>query len=229
MYSLFIKEIRSYMSSRLALAVALVFQLVSIWFLWLSPYSNTIVSAGVADWYPFLAWIPLPLLLMSALLSLHAFAEEKQQGTYEALFSLPLSPVHIVIAKYYAGLVCLLFVLLPSLFQLLLIQYLSATGVTPDYGVFLISFIGIFLCSAAYLALGMLASLFAQNIWVAFVLVLLVTGFFAQNLIGSWGVNAHLLSFNRGVLNFNDILYFLNIIVIGLVLITFKLKPKVVK
>lgn len=217
------------MSSRLALAVAIGFQLLSVWFLWLSPYSNTIVSAGVADWYPFLAWIPLPVLLVSALLSLHAFAEEKQQGTFESLFSLPLAPVQILLAKYYAGILCLLFVLLPSLFQLVLIAYLAMPGVSPDFAVFIISFAGIFLCASSFMALGMFASLYAKNIWISFLLGLLLMGIFAQDVIGSWGVNPHLLSFNRGVLNIEDILYFLNIIMITLLLITFKLKPKVVK
>jgi ABC-2 type transport system permease protein len=229
MYSLFVKELRAFMSSKLALATALGFQLLSVWFLWVSPYTNTIVSAGVADWYPFLAWIPVPLLLVCAILSLHAFAEERQQGTFETLFSLPIAPVQIILAKYYAGILCLLFVLLPSLFQLILMAYLSVPGVSPDFGVFVISFLGIFLCGSSFIAMGMLASLYAKNIWISFMLGLLFMGFFAQALVGNWGVNAHLLSFNRGVLSLDDIFYFLNIIVISLVLITFKLKPKVVK
>jgi len=229
MYSLFVKEIRAFLSSRLAIVVALAFQLLSVWFLWISPFSNTIVSAGVADWYPFLAWIPLPLLFVCAVLSLQAFAEEKQQGTFETLFSLPIASVQIVLAKYYAAILCLLFMLIPSLFQLLLIAYLSTSTIPPDFGVFVISFVGIFLCGSSYISLGMFTSLYTKNIWIAFLFSLLIMGFFAQSVIGNWGVNAHLLSFNRGVLAFDDVVYFLNIIMITLVLITFKLKPKVVK
>lgn len=213
----------------MALAVALGFQLLSIWFLWISPFSQTIVSAGVADWYPFLAWVPIPLLFVSAILSLHAFSEEQHQGTYEALFSLPLAPIQIVLAKYYAGVLALFFVLIPSLFQIVLIAFFSVPEFTPDYGVFVISFLGIYLCGASFMSLGMLASLFVKNIWLAFALGLLFMGIFAQEFVGNWDVNTHLLSFNRGVLVFEDVVYFLNIIVISLVLSTFKLKPKVVK
>lgn len=229
MFSLFIREIRGLLSSKTALAAALGFQGLSIWFLWVSPYSETLVSAGVADWYLFLTWVPVPLLLVCSVLSLYAFAEERQQGTFDALFLLPLAPVQIVLAKYYAGILSLLFVLIPSLFQILLIGYLAAPEVSPDYGVFVVSFLGLYLCGSAYMALGMLASLFAKQLWMAFVFAVLCMGIFTQALVGNWGVNAHLLSFNRGVLDFEDVLYFLNIIVISIVLITFKLKPKVVK
>ena len=226
MKELFFKEIKTLMSSWLALSVALAFQFLSIWFLWISPYSDTIVSAGVADWYPFLNWVTLPLMLVCSVLSLHAFAEEMQRGTYDALFSLPVSYVQIAIAKYYAAAAVLLFVLIPSLFQIFLIRYFALPNIALDYGVFLISFCGILLCGMAFLALGIFATLFARNIWVSWVLGLMIMGVFAQSVVGNFGVQAHLFAFNRGVFSMEDFFYFLNIIVIGIVLITFKLKPR---
>ena len=100
-----------------------------------------------------------------------------------------------------------------------------------DDGSVLGGYLGMVLLSASYISIGLFASSLTQNQIVAFLLALFIGIFFhllfdviGSGLTGSMGelfsflsLRTHVDSLSRGVIDSRDIIYFLSIIVVGLV------------
>ncbi len=101
-----------------------------------------------------------------------------------------------------------------------------------DQGEVACGYLGLILISASYISIGMYASSITNNQIVAFLLALFIGLFFhiifgvvADNFTGmlaqifnTLSLSAHYESISRGVLDSRDVIYFLSIIVIGLIL-----------
>jgi ABC-2 type transport system permease protein len=99
-----------------------------------------------------------------------------------------------------------------------------------DSGVIFCGYLGLFLMSAAYIAIGIFASSITNNQIVAF-LVALFIGIFFQVLFGMLGsgiqglpgeifnflsLSTHFDGISRGLIDSRDLLYFISIVFIGL-------------
>ncbi|NCB09397.1 MAG: hypothetical protein EOM73_14690 [Bacteroidia bacterium] len=109
MYSLFRKEIKIFLGSLIGYLAVLVFLLVSGLFLWVFPGSFNIPDSGYATLEPFFSLAPWLYLFLIPAITMRFFADEKRSGTIEVLLTHPISDFMLVLAKFLAGLVLVVF------------------------------------------------------------------------------------------------------------------------
>lgn len=234
MFSLILKEINSFLNSLIGYIVIFVFLLTIGLFLWIFPDSSfNILEAGYANIDPLFVITPWVYLLLVPAITMRLFSEEKKAGTIELLLTRPLTEMQVVLAKYIAGVVLVLFSLLPTLIYFLTVYKISLPVGNIDAGAIWGSYIGLLLLGASFVAVGLFASSLADNQVVAFIIAFflcLITykgfesfaGLFgvgkASTIIFNLGINAHYLSLSRGVVDTRDIVYFLSVILFFLFL-----------
>lgn len=234
MKALFIKEIKSYLSSLTGFLVILVFLLITGLFLWVLPNEATgsnILDSGFASLENLFGIAPWVFLILIPAISMKLFSEENKAGTIELLLTKPLTELQIILAKYFAGFVIIVFSLLPTLLYYYTVYQLGFPKGNIDVGGTWGSYIGLFFLGASFLAIGIFASVLTDNQVIAFISALVLcylfyNGFeylasFKMNgalslFISSLGINYHYYSMSRGVIDSRDVLYFLTIITIFL-------------
>jgi ABC-2 type transport system permease protein len=230
MLVLFLKEIRSFLSSLIGyIAIGVFISLTGI-FMWIIPSESggsNILDNGFANIDPLFFIAPWVFLIFIPAVTMRSFSEEKKTGTIELLLTRPLSDLQIVLAKYLAGLTLVLVSLLPTLIYYYTVHVLSATKVNGvDTGGMWGSYIGLFFLGAAFVAIGIFASAISENQVIAFIVALLLcffsfigfdfiaeSGVFGKYgaFLKSLGINDHYLSMSRGVVDTRDLIYFVSI------------------
>lgn len=166
---------------------------------------------------PFFLDMSIVLLLISPLLSMRVYAEERKAGTLEFLFTYPISDRASVLAKY-AGVVSAFFIiLLATVPGVVVVDTMADTAWKP----ILSGYLGVFLLGSSFLALGVFTSSLTQNQIVAAVLsfgtllMFWVIGWvksFAGPGLGEvadyLSITRHLDSFAKGVLDSRDIVFY---------------------
>jgi len=224
MYSLFKKEITGFFGSLTGYVVMVVFLLANGLFLWVFPGNYNILEGGYARLDGLFSLAPWVYLFLVPAVTMRLFAEEKRMGTLELLLTRPLSARKIVAAKYLAGLVLVVFSLLPTFLYFYSVYRLGNPVGCIDTGETWGAFIGLFFLAAIYVSIGVFASSLTDNQILAFILSM-VLSFLAyigfdfigstnlpaglQNTIVNLGINEHYISVSRGVVDSRDLVYFI--------------------
>ncbi len=225
-FEIFRREIKSYFESPVAYVFLIVF-LMLIGFL--TFMVSDFYEMRQADLRMFFFWHPWVYLLMVPAASMRLWSEERRSGTVELLLTFPVTLTQALVGKFLAAWAFLALALALTFPIVLTTIYLGE----PDPGVIVGGYIGSFLLSGAYLALGMLTSTLTKNQVISFVLslvgcfFLLLAGFrpvtgMLERWAPAWlvrGVSAfsvmpHFESFQRGIVDIRDIGYFLSAIVV---------------
>lgn len=192
--------------------------------LWVIPGEYNIPESGYANVDGLFMIAPWLFLFLCPAISMRAFAEEKQSGTWELLVTKPVSSWQIVLGKYLSGVVVVLAALVPTVLNYFVVSYLAEPVGNVDSGAFWGSFIGLGFLAAIYMAIGIFASSLTNNQVVSFVLAIVICfvlfyGFdvlamfsTSGEVIGyieSLGINAHYKSVSRGVVDSRDLVYYL--------------------
>jgi ABC-2 type transport system permease protein len=241
MRSLFKKEITIFFGSLTGYIVVLVFILASGLFLWIFPGNYNILDNGYATLDGLFSLAPWLYLFLIPALTMRMFAEEKRLGTLETLITKPIGTFSVVFTKYLAGLVLVLFSLLPTLCYYASVYWLGSPVGNMDTGGTWGAFIGLFFLAAVYTAIGLFASALAATQVVSFLVAMVLSFVFyiGFELIGSSGVpyfperlltwlsiNEHYLSISRGVLTIRDIGYFTGLSALFLVGTVHLIRPR---
>jgi ABC-2 type transport system permease protein len=151
------------------------------------------------------------------------FADEKRSGTIEILLTRPISDFQLVLAKFLAGLVLVVFSLLPTLLYFVSVYYLGNPIGSIDVGATWGSFFGLFFLAIIYVAIGVFASALTDNQIVSFILAMAVSFIFyigfefaassgvpylLEQMLNWFSINTHYLSASRGVIDLQDVVYF---------------------
>lgn len=227
MIALLKKEIRSFLSSLIGYVVIAVFLLLVGLFMWVFPGEFNVLSSGFARLDPLFTLAPWVFMFLIPAVTMRLFAEEKRTGTIELLFTRPLSDFQIILSKYFAGLLLVLFALVPTLIYVLTVYMLGNPVGNLDTGGTWGSYIGLFFLGAGYVSIGIFASSISSNQIVAFLIGALLC-FFMYNgfeaitsfeLMGefdqfflSLGIAEHYRSMSRGLIDTRDIAYFIALI-----------------
>ncbi len=225
------KEITSFFSSLTGYLVIIVFLIANGLFMWVFPGETNVLETGYATLDTFFMMAPWVFLFLIPSITMRSFAEEKKSGTMEFLLTKPLTPLEIVLAKYFGALSLVILSLIPCLIFYFSISALGNPPGNLDKGAIWGAFIGLFLLAAIYAAVGIFASSITQNQVVAFVIAViacfvLYIGFdsLAQleffNKIDTFvlnlGINEHYKSISRGVVDSRDLIYYLGMTAIFL-------------
>jgi ABC-2 type transport system permease protein len=196
-------------------------------FLFVLPGQYNILESGYAQLDGLFILAPWLYLFLVPAITMRSFAEEKRAGTIELIYTRPMSGLQIILAKYSAGLLLVLFSLLPTLIYFISIYCLSEPVGNVDTGGIWGSYIGLFFLAAIYVSIGIFSSAVTDNQIISFILAVFLCFFFYYgfDLLASlassgkneffWvnlGINSHYESMSRGVIDSRDIMYFLTVI-----------------
>jgi ABC-2 type transport system permease protein len=230
------RELRSLFLSPLAWAVLavtqciLAFQFLSHieYFLNLQPQLAALDGApGIADLIiaPLFADAATVLLLITPLITMRVFSEERRSRTLSLLFSSPLSMTEIVIGKYLG--VVGFFVVVIAMLALMPVSLLAGSAL--DLGKLAACLLGLLLVMAAFSAMGVYLSSLTQQPTVAavttygLVLMLLIlrrgSGLSGgeSSVLGYLSVLEHYEPLLKGLVNSTDIIYYLLLTILFLV------------
>jgi ABC-2 type transport system permease protein len=170
------------------------------------------------------------LLFIMPMLTMGTYAEERRRGTMELLMTSPITDLEVVLGKYLASLALFLIMLLPSMVQMIIL--FKGSDPAPPWRLMFCGYLGIILLGGSLLALGQFLSSLTESqivagIWtfLAF-LVLWVMDFVVRGnpgtVVGGVGqylsILRHLNDFIRGVVDSSNLVYYLSLIVLGLLL-----------
>ena len=162
---------------------------------------------------PLFGTIALIMMLLVPAFTMRLIAEERRNQTLTLLLAAPVSSTHIVLGKY---LWLLLFLLLIIIDCALMVLALAA-GTQLDNGLLLSNALGLLLLTASYAALGLyISSLTAQPVVAAIAALATLFGLWLMEVSAVDSDNAwhalaptsHFQSFNVGLLNSADLIYF---------------------
>jgi len=231
MLSIYFKELNHFFSSLIGYLAIGIFLLLTGLFIWVfKQYS--VLDYGYSTLEVLFYMAPRVLLILVPAVTMRSFAEEKNQGTMELLFTKPVKDFQIILAKFLAAYTLVVFSILPTLIYFYSVYQLGSPVGNIDTGGVWGSYIGLLFLGAAFVAIGIFMSALSSNQIVAFILTVATCAFafWAFDLI-SWfdvfsgtldhfieqlGISAHYDSISRGVVDTRDVLYFLSIIFIFL-------------
>ncbi len=229
MRALIVKEIRGFLGSLIGQIVIVVFLLLTGLFLWVFP--DNLLDQGYADLGPLFFIAPWVFLFLLPAVTMRSFSEERRTGTMELLLTRPLTELQIVGAKYIAAVVLLLLALLPTLVYVWSVSELAVPRGNIDVGATIGSYLGLFFLGSSFAAIGLFASALTDSQIVSFLIAVflcfivhlgfdLMASFDAlgalEGPIKELGIQEHYGSISRGVVDLNDVLYFLGLITIFL-------------
>ncbi len=166
-------------------------------------------------------WTTLLVAILGPAITMRLFAEERSNDTLELLLTMPVTDWDVVLGKYLAALVLFGYAMLAMLCFAVTVSFLGPL----DKGAAFAGFAGLYLTTATYMAIGLMASAFTKNQIVAFLmavticLLLWLVGKVVQVMpptiqpFVDWiGVDGHIGNMARGVFDTRDLLYFVSII-----------------
>ncbi|MFP5081078.1 gliding motility-associated ABC transporter permease subunit GldF [Pedobacter sp. JCM 36344] len=230
MYAVFKRELFSLLNSLMAYITIGVFLLTAGLLLWFFP-DTSILDYGYAELSSFFALSPFLFLFLIPSLTMRSFAEERREGTYVLLATRPITDWQIILAKYFSCLILVVFALIPTVIYYISIYKLGFPEGNIDGGAVLGSYIGLFLLSSSYTAVGIFSSSITKNQVVAFAIAVFIcfityAGFDAMSKafgLQSWeryllslSINEHYQSISRGVIDTRDLVYFLSFVMLFL-------------
>ncbi len=216
----FARETGAYFDSSIAYVYACVFLVLAH-----SIFMNSFFLENVLELGEHFRMLPFLLALFIPAITMRSWAEERSQGTFELIMTLPLRSFEIVLGKYLAALVFFVAVTAGSFPLVLMLLWLGK----PDLGLIAASYAGALLLGAFFLALGLFISGLTREQIVAFVLstfacallvlsgqdrvVEVLDGLLPAWQVGTWlydsvSVLPHYDSFLRGVISLADVSYF---------------------
>lgn len=227
MKALYLKEVRSFLSSIIGYIFILIYLIASGLFHWIISYNTNLLEGTEADLIPFFNLSPVIFLILIPAITMRSIAEERRTGTIELLFTRPISDLKILLAKYFAGVTLLIIAIIPTLvYYFSMYQLGNPVGIIDD-GATLTSYLGLLLLGSTFVAIGIFSSSITSSQIVAFILGMFLCWIFYDglsligsfNLMGSFdsviqyiGMTNHYDSIKRGVIDLSDIIYFLSVI-----------------
>ncbi|MEM8937804.1 MAG: gliding motility-associated ABC transporter permease subunit GldF [Bacteroidota bacterium] len=224
------KEINEFLNSLIAYVVIGIFLIGIGLLMWVFPETN-VLDYGYASMEPLFSIGPYVFMFLIPAITMKSFAEEKRNGTIELLYTLPFKDIEIILGKFIAGLVLVLFSLIPTLVYFFSLSYLGNPVGNIDSAGIAGSYIGLVLLAGVFTSLGILASALTGNQIVSFILTaflcfIFYAGFDSVASINIWldssyfirqiGILSHYKILSKGLVDFGDVVYFLSMIILTL-------------
>ncbi len=233
MGAVFKREFRAFFTSPIGYVVmAIFFAFSGYFFYYFNLYGGSISLTSV-----FTQMFSIVVLIVLPVLTMRSFSEEKRQKTDQALLTAPVSLGGVVLGKFFASL--LLFAL--SLSITLVYGFVIATQTTPDWLVIFGNYFGMLLLGGMIIAAGLFFSSLTESQFIAALVTFAFS--FAMMMIDSvatifsfnkWiadavsflSVYSRYTSFTQGLINYDNVFFFLSMQVLFLFLTVRSLDAK---
>ncbi|MFN8355692.1 MAG: gliding motility-associated ABC transporter permease subunit GldF [Spirosomataceae bacterium] len=240
MFSIFRKEINSFLNSLIGYLVIAVFLTTSGLIFWIFP-DTSVLDYGFAEMGTFFSLTPYIFMFLLPAVTMRLFAEERKGGTMELLFTKPITDWQIIGGKYLAACFLVVLAVIPTLlYYVTLYKIGNPQGNIDSAGVFG-SYIGLLLLGAVFAAIGVFTSSLTDNQIVAFLIgvfgcFLLYVGIGSLAGLSIWGeggywiqqfgLDYHYNALGRGLIDSRNVMYFVSFIALFLWLTKWKLERK---
>jgi len=222
---LFKREFLGYFRSPVAYVFLIVFLMASVGSAF---FLGGFFNANIASLESYFAFLPWLFIAFVPAAGMRLWSEEKRAGTIELLFTLPVTTLEAVLAKFLAAWAFLCVAILLSFPMALTVAYLG----DPDWGIVVSSYLGSMLMAGAYLGVCSLASAFTKNqvisfvisVFVCFLLVLLGWSVFTDflggylalpawlvDIVSNFSFKSHFDGFVKGIVDPKDVIFFLSL------------------
>ncbi|MGV3587763.1 MAG: gliding motility-associated ABC transporter permease subunit GldF [Adhaeribacter sp.] len=228
MFAILQKEINSFLNSMIAYIVIGVFLVAIGLFMWVFP-ETSVLEYGYADMQTLFSMAPWVFLFLIPAITMRSFSEEKKAGTLELLLTKPITDLQLILGKYFACLLLVIFSLVPTLLYYYSVYSLGNPVGNIDSAAVTGSYIGLVFLAAIFTAIGVFSSAITENQIVSFILAVFLSfliyigfdyiasvemGGDIQYIISSLGISFHYNALSKGLIDSRDILYFLSVIVL---------------
>ena len=185
--------------------------------------------------------LPYVFIIFIPGLTMGAWSKEKNSGTIELLFTLPVSQMEVLLAKFFASLTLVAVALLSILPVPILTHFMLGSF---DWGQIFAQYLGALLLASCYISITFFLSSLTKELIDSFLLsasillVLTIIGYFSQKIeVISWlewikslfntlSLSTHFTNFSKGVIDSRDIVYYLGLTVIFFYLNIYSLENK---
>lgn len=226
------KEFISYFSSPIAyVAISVFLAVVGLKFFIVDEFFKT----GEASLRSFFELVPFFFVFYLPAVAMRLVSEEKRMGTFELLATLPISDAEIVLGKFVGALGFMLVTLGLTLIYPVVLGIMG----DPDAGAIIGGYLGLTLIGSALLAIGIMASAWAQSQIVAYIVGTVVSAlfFFMDAILGAFWEGAqkvaeyvsfasHYMNFTKGVVDTRDVVFFVTMTALALIIATFSVNSR---
>ena len=233
MRTLIIKELKNYFYSPIGYILISFFLLCNSLILFFFETNYNFIKSNFIDLNSFFEISPWLLIIIIPSICMRSFSEEISNGTIEILITKPISIPKILLGKYFSVqflIIICFFLCIPYFF---LINNIITSDSIIDLGVLFFSFISLILLSSVFILISICVSLKVKTQFGIFIISFLICFFdyyliniiselidnkFLYNFFNKIGIQMHYKNLSVGIINLNDIIYFiLNIFLLILI------------
>lgn len=219
--TIFKREFASFFATPVAYIFILIFLVMSAVFTFLF---GGFYERGQADLLSFFNFHPWLYLFLVPAIAMRSWSEERKSGSIELLMTLPITTMQIILGKFFAAWAILGLCLLLTFPLWLTVNYLG----TPDNGIIFAAYLGSWLMSGAFLAVGICMSATTRNQVIAFILAIVICFIFVLagspviiEMFQSWApamlIDAiaalsfltHFENIAKGVITLHDVIFYI--------------------
>jgi len=197
-------------------------------------FFRNIFVLGFATIRPYTENIPIILSLLIPALVMGSISQEKREKTIEIVFTSPVSILEFALGKFLGNYAVYALMLFSTLSIPLSLSFFGKF----DFGIIFTSYLGILLLGSMFVSVGIFVSSLSDNQVISFIVsIFIILAFvlfgsqavtfslppFLASLVFSFGALGHLDSFNKGVIDLRDLIYFLSFTALFLFLVYYML------
>jgi ABC-2 type transport system permease protein len=218
------RELGGYFVSPVAYVFLVIFLLLTGFFTFTI---GNFFERGEASLVSFFTWHPWLYLFLVPAVGMRLWSEERRLGTIELLLTMPITNWQAILGKFLAS---WLFLLLALALTFPVVITVNRLG-NPDNGVIFAGYVGSFLLAGSYLAISCMTSALTRNQVISFILSVVICMFLILagytpvtdlmvrwanpaivEVVAAFSVMTHFDSFQRGVLDSRDFIFFFSVI-----------------
>ncbi|MBF0508253.1 MAG: ABC transporter permease [Deltaproteobacteria bacterium] len=220
--AIFWREFKAYFNSPIAYIVIPLFLIITGWF-----FSSSLFLMNQASLRQMFSVIPAIFIFFIPAVTMRLIAEEKKNGTFEILATLPTTDMEIVVGKFLSALCFVAVFLLLTFPQVVTVMALGDAELGPILG----GYLGVLMMAAAYLSIGLFASSLTDNQIIAFILAFVIAFAFFMvdkflfmvpgplvSMFEYLSMDYHFANVAKGIIDTRDLVYYFSIIFMGLFL-----------